>query len=144
MSFKNTNYPSQILMMYHGNIRKSNIFKWSQHIKKHISSNIITSDLLMAFSLYYTPVNYKCLISEFPEETWDQRLFLFQETIVERFGFVRCTVDSSSASSPASGSNNDRNLAHQHQYVHLTGNMFILIPSQPCQVLLAYFTFYIL
>ncbi|KDR15773.1 DEP domain-containing protein 5 [Zootermopsis nevadensis] len=73
------------------------------------------------------------LFEEFPEETWDQRLFLFQETIVERFGFVRCTVDSSSASSPASGSNNDRNLAHQHQYVHLTGNMFILIPSQPCQ-----------
>jgi len=80
------------------------------------------------------------LISEFPEETWDQRLFLFQEAIVERFGFVRCTVESSSVSSPTSNSSSSSSLAHQHQYVHLTGNMFILIPSQPCQVSIASFT----
>lgn len=84
------------------------------------------------------------IVLEFPEETWDQRLFLFQETIVERFGFVRCTVESSNVSSPVSSSSSGSTLAHQHQYVHLTGNMFILIPSQPCQVSVASFTFSIL
>lgn len=81
------------------------------------------------------------VVLEFPEETWDQRLFLFQETIVERFGFVRCTVESSNVSSPISSTNSSSTLAHQHQYVHLTGNMFILIPSQPCQVCCQFYIF---
>ncbi|XP_069703010.1 GATOR complex protein Iml1 isoform X2 [Periplaneta americana] len=89
----------------------------------------------------FIPLDTECLMGnksylfeEFPEESWDHRLFLFQEAIVERFGFMRCTVESSSVSSPTSGNNNNTStMAHQMQYVHLTGNMFILIPSQPCQ-----------
>lgn len=88
----------------------------------------------------FVPLDTECLMGEksylfeeFPEETWDQRLFLFQEAIIENFGFIRCIVESSNVSSPTSNSNSSSTLAHQHQYVHLTGNMFILIPSQPCQ-----------
>lgn len=83
-------------------------------------------------------------VSEFPEETWDQRLFLFQEAIIESFGFIRCIVESSDVSSPTSNTNSGSTLAHQHQYVHLTGNMFILIPSQPCQVSVTAFTLSVL
>lgn len=53
-------------------------------------------------------------ISEFREETYAQRFFLFQETIVQRFGFVPCLIESTE---------------NDHQYVHMTGNAFILIPS---------------
>ncbi|PSN43947.1 DEP domain-containing protein 5 [Blattella germanica] len=85
----------------------------------------------------FIPLDIECLMGNksylFEEESWDQRLFLFQESIVERFGFMRCTVDSS-ISSPTSNVNATGSLAHQHQYIHLTGNMFILIPSQPCHM----------
>ena len=54
------------------------------------------------------------LILEFREETYVRRLFLFQETIVQRFGFVPCLIESTE---------------NDHQYVHMTGNAFILIPS---------------
>ncbi|XP_014258974.1 GATOR complex protein DEPDC5 isoform X2 [Cimex lectularius] len=59
------------------------------------------------------------LFEEFEEETWTQRLVLFQETIALSFGFVACTVESSQ---------------HQHnQYIHLSGNVFLLIPSMHCE-----------
>ncbi|KAJ9573996.1 hypothetical protein L9F63_008626, partial [Diploptera punctata] len=87
----------------------------------------------------FIPLDTECLMGnksylfeEFPEKTWDQRLFLFQETIVERFGFMRCKVENLNVSSPTANQNTSNSLAHTHQYVHLTGNMFILIPSQPC------------
>ncbi|KAI8435171.1 hypothetical protein MSG28_003534 [Choristoneura fumiferana] len=53
----------------------------------------------------------------FPEETWLERLFLFQEAIVGRFGFIKCTVESTSHAAGVG----------DHLYVHVTGNMFILI-----------------
>lgn len=52
--------------------------------------------------------------AEFREDTYAQRLFLFQEAILQRFGFMPCLVENTE---------NDR------QYVHITGNAFILVPS---------------
>jgi len=52
--------------------------------------------------------------TEFREDTYAQRLFLFQEAILQRFGFVACVVE---------------NVEHDRQYVHVTGNAFILVPS---------------
>ncbi|XP_026474994.1 GATOR complex protein DEPDC5 isoform X3 [Ctenocephalides felis] len=61
------------------------------------------------------------MFKEFPEETWGDRLLLLQHEILSRFGFLRCTVES------APGTNM---LSSDHHYIHCTGNMFILIPSQ--------------
>ncbi|KOB68181.1 DEP domain-containing protein 5, partial [Operophtera brumata] len=58
-------------------------------------------------------------LRRFPEETWLERLFLFQEAIVGRFGFIKCTAESTSHESGVG----------DHLYVHVTGNMFILIPT---------------
>ncbi|XP_013146136.1 PREDICTED: DEP domain-containing protein 5 isoform X6 [Papilio polytes] len=74
----------------------------------------------------YVPLNEEpllrgksALFEGFPEETWEERLFLFQEAIACRFGFTKC-VEST---------------VHQgvgdQLYVHLTGNMFLLIPTAP-------------
>lgn len=92
------------------------------------------------------------MVIEFPESTWDTRLVLLQEAIVQRFGFIACVVESRK-SSRASYKNSYH---HHHQYVHVTGrslnvnllklyyfyrtqgfyifagNIFILIPSTPC------------
>lgn len=54
------------------------------------------------------------MFAEFREDTYTQRLFLFQEAILQRFGFVPCLLE---------------NTDNGHQYVHLTGNAFILVPS---------------
>ncbi|KAJ8683106.1 hypothetical protein QAD02_018898 [Eretmocerus hayati] len=69
----------------------------------------------------FIPLDTECLLAgkiflfeEFREDTFAQRLFLFQEAILQRFGFVRCLVE---------GNEN------AHQYVHVTGNAFILLPS---------------
>lgn len=60
---------------------------------------------------------------EFREETWAERLFLFQESIVAQFGFMACSIET-----PKS---NDSTVIHDHQYVHRSGNVFVLIPSPP-------------
>ncbi|XP_066997885.1 GATOR complex protein Iml1 isoform X2 [Anabrus simplex] len=85
----------------------------------------------------FVPLDTECLMGnksylfeEFSEDSWNQRLFLFQEAIIERFGFIPCTVETRGISSPSLANNS---VSHHHQYVHLTGNVFILIPSQPCQ-----------
>uniref|UniRef100_A0A182MHG8 DEPDC5 C-terminal domain-containing protein n=1 Tax=Anopheles culicifacies TaxID=139723 RepID=A0A182MHG8_9DIPT len=61
-----------------------------------------------------------CLFQEFPKETWPMRLLLFQEAIVRRFGFMRCTVETKT------GSNQ---ISLDYQYVHCSGNMFLLVPN---------------
>ncbi|XP_046389719.1 GATOR complex protein Iml1 isoform X2 [Ischnura elegans] len=90
--------------------------------------------------------NKSYLFEEFPEDTWDQRLFLFQEAIVTRFGFLPCAIESSPARSNSSRTRSSTPSSvpaptpnampilshHHHQYIHLTGNAFILIPSEPC------------
>ncbi|XP_050666491.1 GATOR complex protein Iml1 isoform X3 [Leptidea sinapis] len=74
----------------------------------------------------YVPLNEEpllrgksALFEGFPEEQWPERLFLFQEAIVGRFGFIKCTVESTSHAAGVG----------DHLYVHVTGNMFILIPT---------------
>lgn len=47
-------------------------------------------------------------------------MLLFQEEIVKRFGFISCSCESKIGS-------ND--IGVDWQYVHVTGNMFILVPS---------------
>jgi len=63
------------------------------------------------------------LFQEFSEESWEQRLFLFRESIVKRFGFIACTTDPHQQKSSATFSTH-------HQYIHCTGNCFVLIPTQ--------------
>ncbi|XP_034950976.1 GATOR complex protein Iml1 isoform X3 [Chelonus insularis] len=69
----------------------------------------------------FIPLNTECLMvnkqylfEEFHEDTYARRLFLFQEAILQRFGFIPCLAESSE---------------HDHQYVHVTGNVFILLPT---------------
>lgn len=63
-------------------------------------------------------LNRSNLFEEFREETYIHRLFLFKEAILQKFGFLPCQVE------------NDDN---DYQYVHVTGNAFIMIPSTLCQ-----------
>ncbi|VVC42362.1 Hypothetical protein CINCED_3A011295 [Cinara cedri] len=76
----------------------------------------------------FVPIHLECLLKqgennlfhEYSEDSWSQRLLLFQETILYRFGFVICN----------SKNNNDRESCRYHnQYIHLTGNVFVLILS---------------
>ncbi|XP_055630377.1 GATOR complex protein Iml1 isoform X2 [Toxorhynchites rutilus septentrionalis] len=75
----------------------------------------------------FVPLDIECLkqhrsflFEEFKKETWSKRLLLFQEAIVARFGFMRCAVETKTGSNQAS---------LDYQYVHCTGNMFILVPN---------------
>ncbi|XP_045474095.1 GATOR complex protein Iml1 isoform X2 [Harmonia axyridis] len=71
----------------------------------------------------YIPLNANCLqkddqlFKDFPEDTAAERLFLFQEAIVQRFGFLNCHSETSNSSSSSS---------REHQYVHCTGAVFVL------------------
>ncbi|XP_012252064.2 GATOR complex protein Iml1 isoform X6 [Athalia rosae] len=117
-----------------GSIVADLIFGWQRKAQLcGIQMVPIPSDLLaLPFTLksdplrgpIFIPLHIDCLMTnkpylfdEFREDTYTQRLFLFQEAIVQRFGFVSCLVE---------GTEND------HQYVHVTGNAFILVPSTPC------------
>ncbi|XP_017880902.1 GATOR complex protein DEPDC5 isoform X2 [Ceratina calcarata] len=112
-----------------GSIVAELIFVWQRKAQMFgIQMVPIPSDLLaLPFTLKSDPLrgpifitlNMECLTAnkqhlfeEFQEETHAQRLFLFQEAIVQRFGFVPCLIESTES---------------DHQYVHMTGNAFILI-----------------
>ncbi|GAB0089616.1 GATOR complex protein Iml1 [Sergentomyia squamirostris] len=60
------------------------------------------------------------LFEEFKKDTWPTRLLLFQEAILARFGFMPCAVETKAGSNQAS---------LDFQYVHCSGNMFVLVPS---------------
>lgn len=75
----------------------------------------------------FIPLNITCLESdssqlfkEFRKETFNDRLIMFQEAIVIRFGFMPAYVETKMSSNEAS---------FDRQYVHCTGNMFVLVPS---------------
>ena len=76
----------------------------------------------------FVPLTLDCLVSpsgavlfeEFPLESRKQRLLLFQEEILARFGFIPCVTETANGS-------DQRSL--DQQYVHVSGLMFILIPS---------------
>ncbi|KAG7307168.1 hypothetical protein JYU34_007319 [Plutella xylostella] len=83
----------------------------------------------------YVPLHVEGLLRDnaalfegFPEDTWLERLFLFQEAIVGRFGFIKCTVESTSLEQDSWGNGSSATVG-DHLYVHVTGNMFILIPT---------------
>ncbi|KAG7157004.1 GATOR complex protein Iml1-like 1 [Homarus americanus] len=68
------------------------------------------------------PLNVACLsvagaepFAQFTSSTWGRRMHLFQEAILERFGFVPYVTETHST--------------EQNQYVHVTGNMFVMIHS---------------
>ncbi|CAG9760851.1 unnamed protein product [Ceutorhynchus assimilis] len=62
------------------------------------------------------PMNHP--FKAFPEESWQERMFLFQEAIVQRFGFIKCLTEPSIT---------NENRSREHQYIHATGTIFILI-----------------
>ncbi|XP_076544250.1 GATOR complex protein Iml1 isoform X8 [Osmia lignaria lignaria] len=114
-----------------GSIVADLIFVWQRKAQMcGIQMVPIPSDLLaLPFTLksdplrgpIFIPLNTECLLEnkqhvfeEFQEDTHAQRLYLLQEAIVQRFGFVPCLIESTE---------------NDHQYVHMTGNAFILIPS---------------
>lgn len=75
----------------------------------------------------FVPLNTDCLMQnrssifeDFKKETWEDRMLLFQDEIVRRFGFISCSCETKT------GSNE---ISVDWQYVHMTGNMFILVPS---------------
>ena len=65
-------------------------------------------------SLILTELRLFNFVTEFREDTYTRRLFLFQEAILQRFGFIPCMIESNESDC---------------QYVHITGNAFILVPS---------------
>lgn len=72
----------------------------------------------------FVPLHTKCLaeerlFKEFRQDTALERLFLFQEAIVARFGFLPCLVEPSSSGG----------LVQEHQYIHATGTVFVLVSS---------------
>ncbi|XP_065337206.1 GATOR complex protein Iml1 isoform X2 [Cloeon dipterum] len=92
--------------------------------------------------------NKSHLFENFAEDSWKQRLFLLQDTIAARFGFVSCILETALGQpqrqppvlggEPPSTPNLSTPInSHQfnpfhRQYIHLTGNAFIMIPTQPC------------
>uniref|UniRef100_A0A1Y1KCF9 DEP domain-containing protein n=3 Tax=Photinus pyralis TaxID=7054 RepID=A0A1Y1KCF9_PHOPY len=77
----------------------------------------------------FIPLNTNCLVKknrslfeEFKEDTWLDRMFLFQECIVARFGFLPCPVEPLNAREGTV-------VSQEHQYIHSTGTVFILVPS---------------
>lgn len=75
----------------------------------------------------FVPLNTDCLMQnrgqlfeDFKKETWEDRMLLFQDEIVRRFGFISCSCETKTGSNEISA---------DWQYVHVTGNMFILAPS---------------
>lgn len=119
-----------------GNIVAELIFGWARKAQScRLQMVPIPADpLALPFTLksdplrgpIYVPLNEEPLLRSkttlfegFPEDSWLERLFLFQEAIVGRFGFIKCTVESTSHEAGVG----------DHLYVHVTGNMFILIPT---------------
>ncbi|XP_044593243.1 GATOR complex protein Iml1 isoform X6 [Cotesia glomerata] len=114
-----------------GSIVSDLVFSWQRKAQGcGIQIIPIPSDLLaLPYTLksdplrgpIFIPLNTECLMinkefifEEFHKDTYEQRLFLFQEAILQRFGFLPCHAESSDS---------------DHQYVHITGNVFILVPS---------------
>ncbi|XP_024945563.1 GATOR complex protein DEPDC5 isoform X2 [Cephus cinctus] len=117
-----------------GSIVADLIFLWQRKAQVcGIQMVPIPSDLLaLPFTLksdplrgpIFIPLDTECLMTnkrylfeEFHKDTYAQRLFLFQEAILQRFGFLPCLAECNE---------------NDHQYVHITGNAFVLVPSTTC------------
>lgn len=62
------------------------------------------------------------LFEEFKKDTWSERMLLFQESILQRFGFMPGFCET------RTGSND---ISVDWHFVHFSGNMFVMVPS-PC------------
>ena len=60
--------------------------------------------------------------NSFESFTFDQALFLFRETVARKFGFIPCSTENKNSSANSMFSTH-------HQYIHCTGNFFLLIPT---------------
>ncbi|KAK9687602.1 Vacuolar membrane-associated protein Iml1 [Popillia japonica] len=73
----------------------------------------------------FVPLNIDCLdpnsilFKEFRGDTYTERLFLLQEAILYRFGFIPCLTEAPSKEATS----------QEYQYIHCTGTVFILISS---------------
>lgn len=77
----------------------------------------------------FVPLNIKSLLQDkshlfedFSKDTWDERMTLFQDEIVRRFGFIPRSCETKTGS-------ND--ICADYHYVHITGCMFVLVPRTP-------------
>ena len=69
------------------------------------------------------------MFGPFDKNTWENRTFLFREEIAKRFGFIATNIGTN-ASKQTSLSSTTSLFSTDHQYIHCTGNMFLLIPTQ--------------
>ena len=69
------------------------------------------------------------IFSNFAKSSWEQRTFLFREEIARRFGFVATNVGSTmNAKQQHQNQTSTKTLfSTDHQYIHCTGNMFLLV-----------------
>ncbi|XP_032791433.2 GATOR complex protein Iml1 [Daphnia magna] len=82
----------------------------------------------------FVPLNISALnwegrtfFEEYPQDSWPQRLLLFQESIARHFGFLPCSPDP--ASPTASSRANVRPPLPPLQFIHTSGTAFVLILS---------------
>ena len=69
------------------------------------------------------------MFANFNKDTWDKRMFLFREEIAKRFGFVATNIGTNASKQQSTVSTTNL-FSTDHQYIHCTGNMFLLIPTQ--------------
>ncbi|KAF7279176.1 hypothetical protein GWI33_007586 [Rhynchophorus ferrugineus] len=73
----------------------------------------------------FIPLNISSLepydnpFKDFNSDSWTDRMFLFQEAIVQRFGFIKCLIEAPS----------NQSMSREHQYIHATGTIFVLISN---------------
>ena len=69
------------------------------------------------------------IFANFDKDTWEKRTFLFREEIAKRFGFVATSIGSNISKQKHTSSTTNL-FSTDYQYIHCTGNMFLLIPTQ--------------
>ena len=76
-----------------------------------------------------TNLEEESMFAEFDKATWENRTFLFREEIAKRFGFVATNIGTNASKQQYTSSTTNL-FSTDHQYIHCTGNMFLLIPTQ--------------
>lgn len=85
-------------------------------------SDPLRSPIFVSLNIDSLMQNRSHLFEDFRKDSWPDRMLMFQDAIVRRFGFISCACETKTGSNDISVDTN---------YVHVTGNMFILVPS-PC------------
>ena len=76
-----------------------------------------------------TDLEEESIFANFDKSTWETRTFLFREEIARKFGFIATNIGIN-PSKHQSASSTTNLFSTDHQYIHCTGNMFLLIPTQ--------------